>query len=609
MQAWLSWLGVFAAGVLMGYLLANAHDFDNRTADTEPHHGPQGTGEPATLSSGVDRIPEDAASRPKTDAHNAPLVRNAPYSVTDEASTPHAEPTKRPRVQVHVAPHPHVEIAKQLQVYAVSQTAAALRMPQSEYVWNAVWKKRRPSGPTILELPVAGPWFVGATWGSIVCKGQVIHVEEGESRDVTIELPQLGSIQLDLAGEVPDGIDKVSADLSYFTNTVDSDWPGPDQLRHQRHHGDLTSGRRVISTLMAGLEYDVKLQLTGPSSSYDSSARSATIETNKDLELYAAMPSSTTARVGDRVSVTIVRAGGVSFSITYRDLPKELVPYLPTLRLIGKHSCPDIVPPQSGAWTADRTLAPGPWRVVADGPWRVDGPDRIQVRAGTSSRIELAVSLNQRADLRSSIADLIRRAQPMALRLVWPSGLAAPTDREIREFQLGAIGIDRAGHRVVEEFEADESHDVPFGPIHVQQCCFAALPWAVFRADLIDETRLNRTTENGVNIVHAPVVEGGQLIFVPGRHPWISTHGNEYSISMADGGVFPSLFPCEPNEVPYLRLERAYPLQPGTRIGPLPPGTYTFQIWNQGALIAKATARVIAKQIRPLVLESKSSAR
>lgn len=97
-------------------------------------------------------------------------------------------------------------------------------------------------------------------------------------------------------------------------------------------------------------------------------------------------------------------------------------------------------------------------------------------------------------------------------------------------------------------------------------------------------------------------VRGGYLVCVPSHR----REDTNLELVHEDGGILTTLEPGYWRETYASGIEQAgaaVDIEPGTVLGPLPPGTHRFRVLVAGVVVARASAEVVAGRLVPLVLE------
>ena len=590
------------------------------------HFTMNGTGAPHEMPQ-----PEGLTSRAPSQAPSLEGITTAAHAVVARTGTlqPGRNETKQghlPRYAVRVSVRPLGRIEdhdlEAAWLYAIPASRQQRAENDSRDGIRIRW--RGDLAPVTLELPAAGQWHIGLNTRMGVVRSSAVDVTPEHIADVTLEIPDPtihGGAPITVfvdhkgsPGEV-EGIDAVVevAPLSTPGRRY-SQHPGPGETaRPRRRYLPAKWGERIVVPC-----YD-------PDASYAVSVSLRSRKTRRTSG-WLVGPEMVTCRAGGEARFVAQQAGTLLVNIKWPADSGE-TPRAP-LRVAltpadGRAIARMEREPRGDSIKAPAAnmafiATPGVWDLQWSGHgWEEGRTSGILVRPGPTAVIPLApvrapftasepaaVQKDAQGELKPSRSELLRARYPV--RLTGLSGLGTADSDFGHFFQLYGVAKTRDG--LSHTIQLEGAHQHRDGPVSVdelhsrsglvsdwaelQAIAAIRLPWQVARLD-------RPVTPNRRESL--AFTTGGFLIAVPSRYP----QGTSLRLRARDGGVLTTVQPQSWREGLSDVRDAGITVAtaPGTMIGPLPAGTYEFDVLLGGAAVAKVSGTVEASRIVPLTID------
>ncbi len=447
-----------------------------------------------------------------------------------------------------------------------------------------------------LSLPTAGQWYVGILYGVGGSSGKSVRLVEGGVGVVHFNLPRLQTITLE-----PIGVDALryvetrsgSASIQQVSDLPLVDYPGPQERSSGFDRQQFVEGKVFFPGVAPSTEFHVFIQMDTPTAKQ----LSDDVFLSDEIVSPQLVASPQTVRAGETRALRLVSMGRVQLNFhvdddSFQHCRGRMCVMLESIEggfrrvsfAIGHHKRSRI-----------RTHLPlGTWVMSVATPWKITSPTSFDVNELGVANVECRFTWER--DDEESIATHVQR-EPLAFTYnlggavgadaelhMFVSRLEAGTDEEVLESETVSLGP---------QWNRLEEQSLPFMARKGTHAYAMVGPWLVHRSSL----------QSPIESLHFDLAPGGYLVVVP------TTVANQslgqMTLQASDGGLIPASDYLPEDTYPE-RVEKVVAVRPGLILGPLPVGSYSFDVSLGGVKVATASGNVAPRVIRPLIIRPKN---
>ena len=605
-------------GVAHVGLASRDAEHSNRESPTEARSTGTPRLEGLTTSAGTDR----------EESHSA-----APETRRDEPSAP-----RKVRFSVRVtvqSENEKLKFDRAAWIYAIPAVNPASSEEGRDDGVRTPW--RGGNEPLVLELPAGGLWYVGVNtrWGAT--RGDAIEVTEGETADVGLMLPDPEATRCESVTVViaESGLAEVASEYEPVVRIralavpgrTYSQHPGPGEWPHPRTRtlSARWSEPLTVPCYDAEARYAVSVSLARILS--DERRGRPTGDKQAASGRWLIGPDRSIVTPGGTARFLVQRTGTLMVRIEWPDDMKPGEALRIRMEPADNKATARVQMEPAGdrigfpVRDVGGIVTPGLWNLKWSGRgWNPGQVPSVVVGAGSTEVLQVFPERSGKTPAsppqhQEESERLSPRARQLRARFpIQVKGIATLGPAESSEYGtfFGLYGVARTEAGLSHTVEHEHAHAKHDGQIPVESLSSRSglagewstldaisavrLPWHVARlAGTVSEGRSESIR----------FTEGGYLVAVPSKYP----RGTSMRLAATDGGVLTTV---HPEALRRGRLDavadardagRSVAIAPGTLIGPLPPGSYEFEILQGGAAVARVRGQVEAARVSALPID------